>query len=148
MTDENVAIGNHTDEYLALCGHRVWASPLAAPVGRPCGRCTAVSAAAQPIILPASRHPGWLWRILHLDGSNTIRESPYYCGWTIVRRDALSHFIASWDFPIVGSSHRAWCGATVIVIGLILNIRRLRLHCAECNQRLKQIATTPDPQSG
>ncbi|MGH3763701.1 MAG: hypothetical protein ACRDS0_00640 [Pseudonocardiaceae bacterium] len=74
-----------------------------------------------------------------------IRDSPYYCGWTIVGRDALAHFIASRDFPTAGSSCRAWCGDTVIVIGLTLDARELRRHCAECNHRLRQLSTTPTP---
>lgn len=66
VTDENVATGHHRGEYQALCGHRVSASPLAAPVGKPCRRCSEASAAAQPITLPARHHVGWLRRILHL----------------------------------------------------------------------------------
>lgn len=73
-----------------------------------------------------------------------IGDYPYYCGWTIVRPDSLAHFIASRDFPTAGSSRRAWCGERVVVIGLTLNTRRLRLYCAECNQRLKQIAHSPN----
>ena len=69
VTDENVAAGRHAGHYQALCGYRVVAAAMVAPVGRPCTRCTAVLVAAQPTTGPArrSRHrrPGWLWRMLH-----------------------------------------------------------------------------------
>ena len=64
VTDEDVAAGNRAGEYRALCGYGVWASPLAAPVGRPCGRCRAVAAAAQPAVPPTRRHLKWLRRAL------------------------------------------------------------------------------------
>lgn len=70
VTDENVATGSLTGEYQALCGHRVSALPMAAPVGRPCGRCRAVAAAAKPNNPPARRHFQWLWRALHRGGVN------------------------------------------------------------------------------
>ena len=70
-----------------------------------------------------------------------IRDRTYYCGWAITYRDSLSHLIVSRDFPTAGSLSRAWCGETVIVVGLTLDARRLRLHCPECNGRLQQIAT-------
>lgn len=43
VTDESVAAGKRTGEYAALCGYVVSAAPMVAPVGRQCGRCTAVS---------------------------------------------------------------------------------------------------------
>lgn len=72
-------------------------------------------------------------------------DMPYYCGWAITDRATVSHLIASRDFPTAGSPRRAWCGEMVTVIGLILNARLPRLHCAECNQRLRRIAATPEP---
>lgn len=77
-----------------------------------------------------------------------ILDSAYYCGWTIAGRDALAHIVASREFPTAGSSRRAWCGERVVVIGLTLDARRLPLHCAECNQRLKQMASQPELDSG
>ncbi|MGH3763700.1 MAG: hypothetical protein ACRDS0_00645 [Pseudonocardiaceae bacterium] len=71
VTDENVAVGNHSGEYQALCGHRVSASPMVAPVGQPCRRCTAVSAAAHPVTAPARRRLGWLRRVLLLGRPGT-----------------------------------------------------------------------------
>lgn len=68
VTDENVATGSLTGEYQALCGRRVSASPMAAPVGRPCGQCSAVAAAAKPNDLPARHHFRWLWRALRRGG--------------------------------------------------------------------------------
>ncbi|HWR46408.1 MAG TPA: hypothetical protein VN327_02140 [Pseudonocardiaceae bacterium] len=69
VTDENVVAGRHAGEYLAECGHRVVAAAMAAPVGRPCARCTAVSVAARPTAGPVGRarhrRPGRLWRMLH-----------------------------------------------------------------------------------
>jgi hypothetical protein len=69
VTDENVAAGRQVGQYRALCGSRVVAAALAAPVGRPCAQCTAVLVAAQQPTVPArrSRHRwhGWLWRLLH-----------------------------------------------------------------------------------
>ncbi|MGH3922325.1 MAG: hypothetical protein ACRDTT_05560 [Pseudonocardiaceae bacterium] len=70
VTDENVAAGR-TGEYLALCGYRVVAAPLVAPVGRPCAKCTAVLVAAhqpqpsRPVRRVRHRQRGWLWRMLH-----------------------------------------------------------------------------------
>lgn len=66
----------------------------------------------------------------------------YYCGWVITGRTTVSHLIASADFPIAGSQHRAWCGQTITVIGLTLNARDLPRSCAECNQQLRMMATT------
>lgn len=69
VTDEDAAAGHRTGEYRAVCGYRVVAAALAAPVGRPCARCIAVSVATQRIrgLVGRSRHrrPGWLWRMLH-----------------------------------------------------------------------------------
>ncbi|MBV9161578.1 MAG: hypothetical protein JO281_08515 [Pseudonocardiales bacterium] len=69
VTDENTAAGRHTGHYEALCGYRVVAAAMAAPVGRPCTRCTAVLVAAHQPTSPArrGRHRwhGWLWRMLH-----------------------------------------------------------------------------------
>ncbi len=70
VTDENTAAGRRTGYYEALCGYRVIAAAMAAPVGRPCPECTAVLVASRPPTRPARhgrhRHPGWLWRILRL----------------------------------------------------------------------------------
>ena len=66
----------------------------------------------------------------------------YYCGWAITSRTTVSHLIASAHFPIAGSQHRTWCGQTITVIGLTLNARGLPRSCAECNQRLRMMATT------
>jgi hypothetical protein len=68
VTDENMAAGRHAGRYQALCGYRVLAAAMAAPIGRPCSRCTAVLEARQPTGTawrPRHRRPGWLWRILH-----------------------------------------------------------------------------------
>lgn len=68
VTDENVATGSLTGEYQALCGHRVSALPMAAPAGRPCGRCSAVAAATQQAGAPARRRFEWLRRALRHGG--------------------------------------------------------------------------------
>lgn len=70
VTDESVATGHHTGEYQALCGYVVLPTPMVAPAGRRCARCTAMSGAAQPTTDPVrrARHrpPGWRWRRLRL----------------------------------------------------------------------------------
>jgi hypothetical protein len=70
VTDENTATGRRTGHYEALCGYRVIAAAMAAPVGRPCPECTAVLVASRLPTRPArhGRHhrPGWLRRILRL----------------------------------------------------------------------------------
>jgi hypothetical protein len=48
VTDESAAAGRATGDYQALCGYVVVPAAMAAPVGRPCERCTAVLAAHQP----------------------------------------------------------------------------------------------------
>jgi hypothetical protein len=69
VTDENIVAGRQTGHYEALCGYRIIAAAMAAPVGRPCPECTAVLVAARLPTGPARRgrhrRPGWLWRILH-----------------------------------------------------------------------------------
>ena len=69
VTDKNIAAGRRTGHYQALCGYRVVAAAMAAPVGRPCAECTAVVVASRLPLGPARhgrhRRPGWLWRILH-----------------------------------------------------------------------------------
>jgi hypothetical protein len=67
VTDDNLTAGRHTGQYEAVCGYLVSAAALAAPIGRPCPECTAVSAAASTDPARRSRHRqhGWLWRILH-----------------------------------------------------------------------------------
>ncbi|MBV9731027.1 MAG: hypothetical protein JO309_16785 [Pseudonocardiales bacterium] len=80
MTDENAAAGRRTGKYLAECGHVVVAAAMAAPVGRPCARCTAVWVAARSTTGPArrSRHrrPGWVWRMLHPGRSAGAVKTP------------------------------------------------------------------------
>lgn len=67
ITDDNLTAGQHTGQYQAVCGHLVLAAALAAPIGRPCPACTAVSVTATTGPAHRSRHrrPRWLWRILH-----------------------------------------------------------------------------------
>ncbi|MGB8198944.1 MAG: hypothetical protein WCF33_04485 [Pseudonocardiaceae bacterium] len=69
VTDENIAAGRQSGHYQALCGYRVIAAAMAAPVGRPCPDCVAVLVASLPPTCPARRgrhrRPGWLRRILH-----------------------------------------------------------------------------------
>jgi hypothetical protein len=65
VTDENIAAGRHTGHYQALCGYRIVAAAMAAPVGRPCPECIAVLIASRPRPGPRHRRAGWLWRILH-----------------------------------------------------------------------------------
>jgi hypothetical protein len=69
VTDENIAAGRRAGHYQALCGYRVIAAAMAAPVGRPCPDCVAVLVASRPPTGPARRgrhrRPGWLRRILH-----------------------------------------------------------------------------------
>jgi hypothetical protein len=68
VTDENIAAGRHFGHYEALCGYRVIAAAMAAPIGRPCPECVAVVVAARAPAAPARRgrhrRPGWLRRIL------------------------------------------------------------------------------------
>lgn len=66
----------------------------------------------------------------------------YYCGWAITGRTTVSHLVASAEFPLAGSQHRAWCGQTITVIALTLNPRGLPRSCAECNQQLRMMAVT------
>jgi hypothetical protein len=49
VTDENTAAGRRTGYYEALCGYRVIAAAMAAPVGRPCPEYTAVLVASRPL---------------------------------------------------------------------------------------------------
>lgn len=69
VIDESMAAGRHAGRYQALCGSRVLAAAMVAPIGRPCTRCTAVLVAARqptgPARRPRHRRPGWLWRMLH-----------------------------------------------------------------------------------
>ncbi|MGH3869856.1 MAG: hypothetical protein ACRDQ4_27905 [Pseudonocardiaceae bacterium] len=69
VTDENVVAGRRTGKYLAECGRRIVAAAMAAPVGRPCARCTAVLVPARLTTGPVGRRrhhrPGWLWRMLY-----------------------------------------------------------------------------------
>lgn len=44
VTDDSLTAGQRAGYYQALCGHLVSAAALAAPIGRPCARCTAVKA--------------------------------------------------------------------------------------------------------
>ncbi|MGH3851890.1 MAG: hypothetical protein ACRDR6_00005 [Pseudonocardiaceae bacterium] len=67
----------------------------------------------------------------------------YYCGWAITGRAAVSHLVASAEFPVVGSRHRSWCGRTITVIGLTLDPRSVARSCARCNRRLRALACTP-----
>ena len=75
VTDENIAAGRRTGHYQALCGYRIIAASMAAPVGRPCPKCVAVVIAARYPTEQARRRrhrrPGWLWRILHLSTQET-----------------------------------------------------------------------------
>ncbi|MBV9013679.1 MAG: hypothetical protein JO272_16850 [Pseudonocardiales bacterium] len=48
VTDEDAAAGQRSGVYQAVCGYRVVAAALAAPVGRSCAACTAMTAATQP----------------------------------------------------------------------------------------------------
>lgn len=62
VTDENVAAGQRTGQYAALCGYVVVAAPLVAPVGRPCPKCSAVSKPTTAAVRqPRRRRPGRLW---------------------------------------------------------------------------------------
>ncbi len=76
VTDDNVATGRSTGEYEALCGYRVVAAPMVAPVGRPCAKCTAVLVSRGPasatarVRRPRHRHRsggggrwGWIARM-------------------------------------------------------------------------------------
>lgn len=78
VTDENVAAGR-TGEYLALCGYRVVAAPLVAPVGRPCAKCSAVVVAerrGQSSTRPVRhRQRGRLWRMLHPHGAAAVSDN-------------------------------------------------------------------------
>jgi hypothetical protein len=49
VTDENTAAGRRTGHYKALCGYRVIAAAMAAPVGRPCPEYTAVLVPSRPL---------------------------------------------------------------------------------------------------
>jgi hypothetical protein len=64
----------------------------------------------------------------------------YYCGWAITGRTTVSHLVASAEFPLAGSRHRSWCGQTIIVIALTLDVRSAPGSCAECNQQLRMMA--------
>ena len=68
VTDENIAAGRRAGHYQALCGYRVIAAAMAAPVGRPCPECVAVLLASRPSTGPARRgrhrRLGWLGRIM------------------------------------------------------------------------------------
>ncbi|MGH3869887.1 MAG: hypothetical protein ACRDQ4_28060, partial [Pseudonocardiaceae bacterium] len=68
VTDENIVAGRRAGHYEALCGYRVVAAAMAAPVGRSCPECVAVVVAARSPAVPARRgrhrRPGWLRRIL------------------------------------------------------------------------------------
>jgi hypothetical protein len=70
------ATARRTGECLALCGGRVVPTPLVTPVGRPCGRCVAVLAVAQPPTDASRRRRrrGWLWRVLHPHSDAAIAE--------------------------------------------------------------------------
>ncbi|MGH3966299.1 MAG: hypothetical protein ACRDRY_24150 [Pseudonocardiaceae bacterium] len=75
--------------------------------------------------------------------AGSANSSPaYYCGWAITGRSTVSHLVASAEFPIAGSQHRAWCGQTITVIALTLNARGWRGSCAECNQQLRMAGIT------
>lgn len=67
VTDESVAAGRRTGGYQALCGHIVVPAPMAAPVGRPCERCTTILKAYRPTSTTARRlrhrQHGRLWRM-------------------------------------------------------------------------------------
>ncbi len=56
----------------------------------------------------------------------------YYCGWAITGRTMISHLVSAPRFPIAGSRHRSWCGQTITVIALTLNVRRLPGSCPDC----------------
>lgn len=57
-------------DYAGLCGHVVWPSPLWAPPGRRCARCTAITAARRrqapdtEQVAEPERRAGWLRRLL------------------------------------------------------------------------------------
>ena len=71
VTDDSLIAGQRTGHYQALCGHRVSAVGLAAPLGRSCAECATVSTAQQqvPTAPPGRRYrhrqSGWLQRKLH-----------------------------------------------------------------------------------
>jgi hypothetical protein len=67
VTDDGLSAGRQTGQYQAVCGYLVSAAALAAPIGRPCPECTAVSVTAITGPARRSRHrqPGWLRRILY-----------------------------------------------------------------------------------
>lgn len=85
VTDENIAAGRRSGHYEALCGYRVIAAAMAAPVGRPCRECVAVVVAARSPAVPARRgrhrRPGWLRRILRPVCSSSLAtaEEPPPC---------------------------------------------------------------------
>lgn len=74
--------------------------------------------------------------------SNADGSPAYYCGWAITGRSTISHLVASAEFPLAGSRHRAWCGQMITVIGLTLNARGVPGSCAQCNQQLRMMAVT------
>ncbi len=67
VTDDELAAGQHTGRYQAVCGYLVSAAALAAPIGRPCPECTTISITTTigPDRRPRHSRPGWLRRILH-----------------------------------------------------------------------------------
>jgi hypothetical protein len=65
VTDDSLTAGQRTGCYQALCGYLVSAAALAAPIGRPCARCTAVVASRRPEPTTAR---GGRFRRRHRDG--------------------------------------------------------------------------------
>jgi hypothetical protein len=74
VTDDSLTAGQHTGQYQALCGYLVFAAALAAPIGRPCARCTTIVASRreQPATARGGRRRhrkgggdrwGWIARI-------------------------------------------------------------------------------------
>ncbi|MBV9163350.1 MAG: hypothetical protein JO281_17745 [Pseudonocardiales bacterium] len=82
VTEEEVAAGRRCSnrQYRAVCGYRFMVpAPLVVLTGRPCARCAAVLAEADPPEPAAgrvrrSRHrrPGW-WQILRLGRGARVR---------------------------------------------------------------------------
>jgi hypothetical protein len=68
VTDESVAAGRETGDYQALCGYVLASASMAAPLGRPCARCTDVLAAHQRTLTTAPVQRGRLWRMLRSRG--------------------------------------------------------------------------------
>lgn len=71
------------------------------------------------------------------------RSGAYYCGWAITGPATIGHLVSAARFPIAGTRHRAWCGQTITVLALTLNVRVLPGSCPDCNRYLRALASRP-----